>query len=73
MPVGDLGYMRAVLRAPGLPRGLEYVGGDLVKDLVRRLARSDGTRGDGTRSDGASRVRFVRFDLARQLLWPADL
>ena len=57
--------MRELLSSTALrARRLHYVGGDLVSRLVARL--------DSLYADG-ERVRFVRFDVSAQTLWPVDL
>ena len=63
VPCGDFQYMRAVLADPQTPRGIRYLGLDIVGHLVRALQKTD----------GAPNVGFTRFDLSTQRLWPVDL
>lgn len=71
VPCGDFNYMRQVLSSPVLAgHRLSYTGMDIVQPLVDGLQRAFGTPNDGMTS---RKVRFQRFDLSLQQLWPADL
>ena len=69
-PVGDFNYMRGVLSDPETP-AVNYVGLDIVSNLTRQLQRRFG--GHHPRPQGSHTIRFRRFDVSRQFLWPADV
>jgi hypothetical protein len=60
VPCGDFHWMREVVTAA---TPLEYLGGDIVEDLIRANAAAH----------GSERVRFVKLDLLRDALPAADL
>lgn len=59
LPCGDFGWLSTV------PLGVEYIGGDIVGDLVARNEREYGGPGTGR--------RFLRLDLTRDPLPRADV
>ena len=69
VPCGDFNFLREVLASPASPLGLSYTGGDIVRSLVHELQHTFG----GRQHARGLHLRFVPFDLATQVLWPADL
>ena len=70
VPCGDLFYMRHILKEPVFrEQRVHYVGADLVRSLVASLQDIYSSQG----ADGGPVIDFLQFDLATQMLWPADL
>jgi hypothetical protein len=63
-PVGDFGYMRSVLRASATPRGIRYVGLDIVPPLIAALEAAFGTGRGRERAHLATSTRSPAADRA---------
>ena len=70
VPVGDFGYMRSILRADATPRGIRYVGLDIVAPLVAALEAAFGSGCHGC--NGRERAHEHHGHANGTTHWPAS-